>query len=133
MPSTSKLRSVAETPCSPFSLASGTALHVFYCKHRSRPSVRTTSDRQHLKRCFTVTADPRVVNCNRLGHRQVIHILLHRRNKSHKDCTWLHLGSGACSILSQHPLYPSQYAFAQSRCFVDSVQRSPVMPARRAY
>jgi hypothetical protein len=71
-------------PCSPISQVSGQLPSSE--GQRSPPSVRTTSDRRHPVKDRTVAADPRAVSCtNGFGHRQAIHILLHRGLSSHKD------------------------------------------------
>ena len=75
-----------QTPCIPISHVTS-QLSLFLWKQRSRPSVRTTSSRHHLKGGHTATADPRVVNCNRLGHQQVIHTLQQHEHKvTYRQC-----------------------------------------------
>jgi hypothetical protein len=69
-----------------------------FARQRSPPSVETTIGRQHLKGAQQPRRISEWLFVDRSSHRQVIHILLHRRLPSQKDRarlmrwrrTWLH-------------------------------------------
>ena len=52
-------------------------------RQRSPPLMRTTKRPATPERHATDVADPLVVSCIRIDHRQVIHLLLHRSNSHH--------------------------------------------------
>jgi hypothetical protein len=58
-------------------------------RRRSPPSMKTTSNRQRSTEHLTVTADPRVVNCFRSSHQQLIHTLRAMLTAIRKDAVRL--------------------------------------------
>jgi hypothetical protein len=97
-----------------------------FARQRSPPSVETTISRQHLKGAQQPRRISEWLFVDRSGHRQVIHILLHRRFPSQTDrarlmrwkSTWLHTHPA--------PSIPIQY-IPSHRCINGSVQKEPAI------
>jgi hypothetical protein len=100
-----------------------------FTRRRSPPSVETTISRQHLKGAQQPRRISEWLFVDRSSHRQVIHILLHRRPSSQTDKA--RLIRWKSTQLHPHPAPPIPIQYIPSyRRINRSVQREPAIPLK---